>query len=110
MAEIFLPFKIRFISHILDGTKTMTARSKKLGKVGDTFVIVDRTFVLTDVRQRKERWVAEHWKAEGCDNRADWLAVWNAIHPLAGYRPDQLVWVHRWKPIGSISPAQQVPR
>lgn len=97
MPRTYLKFLDVFVPLILDGTKTMTARDEPKGDVGDIFQVDGHLFELTEVVERWEQWVAEHWREEGCKSREDWMAVWHLVQDN-GYRPENLVWVHRWRP------------
>ena len=49
MSRIKLPFKDRFFVPIQIGQKTMTTRSRRYGKAGDTFMIGNTKLEIVDV-------------------------------------------------------------
>lgn len=96
MTRINIPFHPMFEKPLRNGTKTMTARTKRKGDVGDTFVAFGRTFILTEVRKVQLHVVRGYYMHEGCDSPEHFEAVWKRIHPRRGYRPDDWVWLHEF--------------
>jgi len=95
MVKIKLPFQNHFERQMLDGIKTCTSRPKRYGEIGDTFEAFGATFEIT----KQERWMLEDvacglYLEEGCDAPARFIVVWKSIHRKAGWRPEQIVWVH----------------
>jgi len=98
MVEVKIPFKERFREVLLDGTKTWTSRTRRMGKMGDTFDAFGATFEIERVERRTLGNIRyHHWKEEGCKSSTDFFEVWEQIHPRKGYIPSQLVWVHIFK-------------
>jgi len=98
MKNVRLPFLPEFKDRLLAGGKTCTARTKKHGEPGDTFQAYGRTFEITAVERRMQAEVClELHKAEGFSNTVDFIKCWEKIHPGAGYRPGQKVWVHHFR-------------
>lgn len=106
--KIKIPFKKKFRKKILDGTKTVTRRYKKYGNTGDVFVVelcsghLERMsrykkIKLTNVySERLGAMTEEEALKEGCDSLEDFKKVWVEIHPRRGWKPNNLVTVHRW--------------
>jgi len=94
-----IPFKARFKEPLLDGTKTWTSRTRRLGNVGDTFDAFGHEFEILKVEHRMLKNVAFHWREEGCSSREDFVEVWKQIHPRKGYDPQQIVKVHVFRRI-----------
>lgn len=98
MSDIYLPFLPEFEPKILSGIKTMTCRSKRMGRPGDTFIAFGARYELTHVfRVVLAYIVSDAYIQEGCDSPNDLIAVWQKIHPKSGYEPDRIVWAHCWK-------------
>lgn len=96
--KVEIPFKERFRKPMLDGTKTMTSRTKRYGNVGDTFTAFGAIFKITDVyKMRLSFIIYDHYKEEGFDSIKEAMEVWKQIHPIKGYVPDWLLWVHVFK-------------
>ena len=90
-----IPFLERFNEPLLNGKKTWTSRPRKMAEVGDTFTVLTGTFQVDEVfKMALGDVTTSHWQQEGCLNMADFLTVWNHIHPLKGFVDSQLVWVH----------------
>ena len=92
--KVKIPFKARFEDPLLEGTKTLTSRTKPMGKIGDTFEAFGAEFVITDVFKSALYIVSNFWDREGCSSKEDFVEVWNQIHPRKGFVPMQVVWVH----------------
>ena len=98
MSEITIPFRPEFHEKIARGTKTMTCRSKPMGKVGDLFMVEGQRFVLTQVFRTTLKYVVtDAYTQEGCDSPDALIAIWNTIHPRALYQPESIVWAHCWR-------------
>ena len=81
-------------------TKSCTSRTEKYGDVGDRFRAFDRAFEFTEIRQCELSYVASDlWKEEGCENSDDFRAAWVGLHRRRGFVPDQVVYVHFFKPV-----------
>lgn len=92
--NIQIPFLPRFREPMLNGQKTWTSRTKKYGKVGDTFEAFGATFKIENISQQSLGFVASHWFNEGCQNKEDFIDVWRKIHPRKVMRSETWVWVH----------------
>lgn len=97
--QICIPFKERFREPMLNGTKTMTTRTKIYGGIGDWFNVFGATFALTSVDAVPFKIIRLQWKAEGCNSEEDFLAVWKEIHPRHNPAPFELFYVHRFQNI-----------
>lgn len=96
--EAFLPFRPHFVSIILDGRKTKTARTKAYGAPGQILntgfcrvrlIAVERV-PLGEVER-------DHWRAEGLESPAHFRMVWGDIHPKRDYDPTQMVFLHTFE-------------
>lgn len=100
MGTITIPFKEQFKQALLDGQKTMTSRTKKYGKPGDTFSIYGGTFVIKHIEKKSLRDVAEqHYAEEGVDTPEAFRNVWIRLHPIKGFDAEQDVYVHTFERI-----------
>lgn len=93
-----MPFLERMEEAARRGEKTTTARTKRYGRPGD--LVATRNGLLlrfTEVEKVRLDVVRDHyWRDEGCSSSEDFEQVWNGIHPLRGFVPDQMVWLHRF--------------
>lgn len=101
MRMITIPFKSFFKEPLLSGVKVCTARTKAMGIPGNIFEAFGAQFELKSVSEEKLTIIADLWLQEGCRSREHFIEVWNDIHPRAGYQPDQVVFLHRFKKVGS---------
>lgn len=100
----FIPFKPRFVEAILAGRKRMTCRSKPYGRVGDVLDSEAGALRIVALYQAKlSRVRDDFWAIEGCSSPVDFEAVWASIHPLTGWTPEKVVWVHEFEPLPSAS-------
>ena len=98
--RVNLPFKRMFKDTMLNNLKTCTSRTKKYGSPGDTFDIFGATFKITAVESKKLEDVANHlYRFEGFAHPSGFIFIWQRIHPNAGYRPEQEVYVHWFQKI-----------
>lgn len=96
--QVNIPFKDRFKEVMLSGQKIMTSRTNCYGSLGDTFQAFGRTFEITSCRTMRLGYVAnQYYREEGFDSREDFIEFWATIHPIAGYKQDQIVYVHEFK-------------
>lgn len=102
---IKIPFNDWSKERLARGVKTATTRTKRYGKVGDTFsVIFDdgswRIYEITKVKRTDLQTVMRyHYKPEGCETTNEFHKVWNTIHPHRLFDPDQTVWYHKFKEV-----------
>lgn len=90
-----LPFRDDMAEAIRAGRKTATSRTKKYGEVGDVLATKAGPVKLTRILGIQLREVALHfYNEEGFDSPAEFRAVWSEIHPRAGFRPEERVYVH----------------
>lgn len=102
MTEIEMPFNEWSKERLKLKTKLATTRTKRYGKIGDTFKIhfkvCDYTFELLAVFKLKLYDVASQlYYIEGADSPKEFREVWEDIHPRAGWQPDKLVYVHLFR-------------
>lgn len=93
---IEITFMRKFIPAILDGTKTWTCRTKPYGVPGQKFVVYNRLFKLDSVERIQLMEASRNWKKEGCDSEEDFIEIWKSLHPILGYDPFRIVWVHKF--------------
>jgi hypothetical protein len=84
---------------MLNGTKTMTSRTKKYGNVGDTFYAFGTIFELIEVGKLQLGDIASCWREEGMNNPYDFLKTWKQIHPNKPYCPTEKFHIHRFKKV-----------
>lgn len=108
MAEVHIPFQFYFRPSMLEGRKTTTARTKRYGDVGDTFSAFGRRFRIVSVREVPLKVVAEGWEKEGVASSYHFIRVWEELHPITGYRPEQIVFLHEFELEGSVD-TERVP-
>ena len=99
MNIVKIPFKPYFKEPLLSGVKVCTARTKRMGAVGDRFMAFDTWFEIKSVTKEDLTFVADLWHQEGCTSREHFIEVWNEIHSTTGYRPAQQVFLHRFKKV-----------
>jgi len=100
--RVKIPFLPRFEGVMLSGMKTCTSRTKKYGKLGDTFEAFDATFVIERVFKEELSNIA--WfrcDEEGFQTPTDFIKCWEKIHYRKGYDPSQEVWVHQFRRLQS---------
>ncbi len=99
--KVKVSFKLEFLGPIRDGRKRMTSRREPLGNIGDEFEAFGQLFQITEIFQSKLEDVAnQYYTLEGVETPEHFKSVWNKIHPIRGFVPEQLVWVHRFIRIG----------
>lgn len=100
MSEVKIPFKPRFKEPMLNGQKTWTSRTRRMGNIGDTFDAFGATFEIVEVSTMTLKQIADNYfREEGCRSVQDFVEVWRAIHPRKGSVPSQRVYVHVFRRI-----------
>jgi hypothetical protein len=98
--RIKIPFTPDMAEAISHGRKTMTTRTKKYGKVGDTFTVWGKDFELIDIQFISlERVALGHYQEEGFHSVEGFIKKWEELHPRKGYIPNQLVWLHVFREV-----------
>lgn len=100
---ITIPFRTQFREALLLEQKSLTARTKRFGSAGDRFQVFGATFELLTVTQVPLSHVAAHWHEEGCRSEADFIDIWVSLHPKKGYDPLQVVWLHRFMKLRTMT-------
>jgi len=95
MAEIIIPFKDRFKSRILDGTKNLTWRTRRYGEDGDTFWAFGVQFRILKEWEAPMSAVPENYLREGFDSKKDAIQFMRKLRPKRGYAPQLMGW-HHW--------------
>jgi hypothetical protein len=95
MAQVPAKFRPYFRNAMLDGTKTMTSRTRALGKVGDQFEAFGATFEFTHIMRMELRFVvSDCFEQEGCKSVQELMSIWKDIHQKRGFVPADIVWAH----------------
>ena len=108
MSEIKIPFNEWSTSRLW--RKRCTSRNKKHGEVGDTFVASHNSvtedsiqvveYQITHIEKISLGFVAKYlYELEGADSPEGFMKVWEDIHPVIGFVPEQKVWVHVFKEV-----------
>lgn len=91
----WLPFRPDFCSDILTDRKRATSRNKRYGDPGHIINTPAGPVRLLWVERVSLGFVAaEFFADEGFETPADFVEVWNEIHPRAGFDPEAKVWLH----------------
>ena len=105
MSEIMIPFNEWSKERLRDGRKTATSRRKPYGKIGDTFNVEGKHYVLIDVMQAKLIDVANNWyEFEGCSSPEEFKQIWRLIHRKMGFIPEQVVYLHTFEELDNLVP------
>lgn len=95
---IKIPFLPEWKELLLTGRKTHTCRSKSYGKPGDQFEAFGQVFELVSIEQKTLDAVRDnYWQQEGCNSPAEFVEVWNRIHPTRGFIGSNVRWLHEFK-------------
>lgn len=96
--QIRVPFKPIMISAILENRKSATSRTYQLGEIGDFFYVRGKCYVISSIVKMVLEGVAvKYYKEEGVNSTEDFVSLWNHIHPMKGYNPEQIVFTHFFK-------------
>lgn len=88
-------FNAAFRMKLLSGKKTCTSRTKRCGKIGDTFTAFGETFEIEKVSKMSLDEVAFYLCiAEGFYDSFSFIECWKRLHPFLGWQPDRQVYVH----------------
>lgn len=110
MAQVSVKFRPCFKTPMLDGTKTMTSRTRALGKVGDQFEAFGATFQFTHIMRMELRFVlSDCFQQEGCKSVQELMNIWKDIHPTVGIVPHQIVYAHIFKKVSDATSDPQRP-
>ena len=93
--QVKIPFLPQFKNSMLSGQKTVTSRTRRYGQTGDTFQAWGETFELREVAlmllsSARDRYYLQ----EGFPSSSAFEACWEALHPVKGYDPEQVVFAH----------------
>ena len=95
--RVRIPFLRIFEESLSSGVKTMTARTKVMGKVGDYFSTFGMTFVITGSIQISEQVLRDSfWEQEGFSSPEELVKTWEELHPEAGFVFDKIVVLHQF--------------
>lgn len=100
MTDIEIPFNAWSVDRIKAGRKWATTRRTRKGKPGDRFLVEGELYELVEVHPVTLADVARlHYMREGCESPEEFIEVWKGIHPRAGWRPDQRVFIHLFQKV-----------
>ena len=91
------PFLPEFEDAVLSGRKTLTSRTRRYPKGEVLQSPFGRIRILSVVRVTLGGVRDLYWREEGCESPQDFERVWKQIHPRAGFRPKQLVWLRQFE-------------
>lgn len=95
MAEINIPYNTWSKNKIYQNIKTATTRTKKYGKKGDVFIVDSVKYIITDYLKTKLEIVSsDFFREEGAGSPEEFIEVWNSMHPVKKFDPQQTVWIH----------------
>jgi len=98
MSKIHIPFLPAFKLPMLEGTKTMTSRTRQYGNPGDRFTAWGATFEIREVSHLLLSTVRDKFfTQEGFTNPGEFVSVWEKLHPIKGFDPDQAVYTHSFR-------------
>ncbi|MGR8979238.1 MAG: ASCH domain-containing protein [Gammaproteobacteria bacterium] len=85
----------RSVALVKDGLKTQQRRDGVYGWPGETFVLDDMVFVITELkRQRLSDMTEADARAEGFSSLESYKDMILKMHPGMSWNEDALVWVH----------------
>jgi hypothetical protein len=94
-SKVYIPFRDDMVRAIENGMKCCTSRNKRYGDPGDHFMLRGKTYHLTSIQHYTLDHVAHGlFREEGTNSSAEFIALWEEIHPLKGFDPNQKVWTH----------------
>lgn len=89
----------KLVEAVVSGRKTQQRRNGVYGWPGETFVLEDKIFVITDLsRERLGDMGDAEAQAEGYPNLAMYRDIILKMHAGMDWNPDSLVWVHTFAP------------
>ena len=95
MKQIEIPFNVWSKERLKVGRKTETSRNKKYGSVGDYFTVGGKRYFIREIRRITLGEIAQYYFAEeGANDSAEFIKVWEEIHPRKGFVAEQRVWMH----------------
>ena len=92
---LFKPF---FEPAMTSGQKTVSSRTRRMGKVGDCFGAFGVRFVITGITTLPLAIVADIlWREEGCQSPLEFKQIWTQIHPQVGFDARKTVYTHHFR-------------
>jgi len=89
------PFHPDMKKALLEGRKSCASRNKRLGEIGDCFVIDKVVFRFVDIRPEKFGTIAyRFYRCEGFATASEFMSFWMRLHRGALPLPDSLKWLH----------------
>ena len=100
--EVRIPFSRDLAEAVLDGKKTCVVRTRRYGGMGDTFEVVGRfnwcrCRITNQAQMTLENIARGFFAREGFDSPDGFSEEWGRLHPVKGFEPDQLVWLHEFE-------------
>jgi len=103
MSQVSIPFLSQFRDSMRLGVKTATSRTRRFGKVGDTFHIFGWEFEIYHVSKVKLSDVAAlYWRQEGVGSPGELMEVWLKLHKV--WNPNLEVYLHRFAKKRELTP------
>lgn len=97
-----IPFNDWSDERLCAGEKTATTRTKRYGDPGDRFEAAGSVYELTHVVRVPLAVVAGHfYEEEGCEDRDEFVDMWEEIHYRRGYEPDWVVNLHLFREVSA---------
>ena len=91
------PFKAEWEKAMKNGSKSVTSRTRRYGHPGEHFTAFGCIFKIWAVDKIKLGAVAKYFcSEEGCNRPSEFKEAWIKLHPKAGFKPEQQVYMHRF--------------
>jgi len=98
MVDVVIPFAARWRGRMLDGRKTVTSRTKRLGEPGGVFVAFGARFELLSVEARPYGEIAGTLYApEGCDSEDEFRKAVRGIWWGKEPKDDREMYLHSFR-------------
>jgi len=95
--QIHIPFSQEYVPLMESDIKTATTRYKRYGQRADFFECRGHLYCISEVKRVYLYRVAQYcFSHEGFSSREAFVHAWNRLHPRRGYRPNDLVYYHRF--------------
>ena len=108
MSRIRVPFHPRFHPWLFEGVMTCFVHTAQRGVVGDHFNAFGETVWIKAVHRAPLGDIAERIYLEtGFPGPDEFITFWNEIHPIRGFIPEQLVYLH-WFELPDLTLARTV--
>jgi hypothetical protein len=103
--QVSIPFLSQFRDPMILGYKTATSRTRRYGKVGDTFHIFGHEFTIYKITKMKLSDIAQaYYRQEGFSRPGEFMDIWMKLHPRKAWNPNQEVYLHRFEKVRKLDP------